>query len=89
MTKEESLQKVATGWWIGKSAEDIVRFQLYEDRLCMPFGDFHEAVEKVLGRSVFTHAFAMPELLRKEFESVLARQRAEVRKQYSLHRGEL
>ena len=32
----------------------------------MPFSVFHEAVEKVLDRPVWTHEFALPERLRAE-----------------------
>ncbi len=32
----------------------------------MPFGVFHEAVEKALGRPVFTHEFANPDALKSE-----------------------
>ena len=56
------------GKWRKWDDETIVRFQLYQDRLCMDFSRFHEAVEKVLGRSVWTHEFAWPELLRAEYE---------------------
>ena len=34
-------------------------FQLTQDRLCMPFEVFHEAVEKTLGRPVYTHELAL------------------------------
>lgn len=58
LTKEEAIQlcdsKVYNDW----DAEKIVRFQLFQKRLCMPFDKFHEAIEKVLGRSVWTHEFA-------------------------------
>lgn len=74
LTKEESLKLYNSSWWKGKSAEEIVAFQLYEDRLCMPFGEFHEAVEKALGRGVFTHEFAYPEILQSEFEKKIPKQ---------------
>ena len=48
------------------SSKDIVMFQLFQNRLCMDFGDFHEAIEKVLGRPVYTHEFAHPENLQQE-----------------------
>jgi hypothetical protein len=57
----------ATGWWLSRTDEEIVRFQLFTDLLCMPWGRFQEAVGKVLKRPVWTHEFARPELLRKEF----------------------
>jgi len=34
-------------------------FQLRQDKLCMPFSVFHEAVEKTLGRPVYTHEFGL------------------------------
>jgi len=48
--------------------EKIVRFQLYEETLCMPFARFHAAVEAVLERPVWTHEFAEPDSLRAEYE---------------------
>jgi len=41
-------------------------FQMEQERLCMPFGVFQEAVQEVVGRPVWTHEFAKPDLLRKE-----------------------
>ena len=67
MTKEEAIEKVATGWWKDATPREIVEFQLFEDRLCMPFAEFHQMVGKVLGRSVWTHEFARPDDLRAEF----------------------
>jgi hypothetical protein len=44
-------------WWKGLSARQIVKFQLFVDELCMPFGEFHSAVGDALGRDVYTHEF--------------------------------
>jgi Na+-transporting NADH:ubiquinone oxidoreductase subunit NqrF len=59
MTREQALVLYETKWWETKSPEEIVRVQLFEDKLCMPFSNFHEAVEKALGRSVWTHEFGL------------------------------
>lgn len=67
MTTHEAIAMGQTEWWKGKTAHEIVRFQLFETFMCMPFGDFHGAVEEVLGRPVWTHEFAYPEHLRDEF----------------------
>jgi len=67
MTKEKAKQLYESKFWEGMTYEERAKFQLFEDMLCMPFGVFHEAVEKVLGRSVWTHEFAFPDSLRKEF----------------------
>lgn len=59
MTKEQALELVATEWWVGKTHREIAMFQMFEERLCCPFEVFHEAVEKTLGRPVFTHEFGL------------------------------
>lgn len=67
MTKEEAIRMSKSGWWVGLAPDAVVAFQLFEERLCMDFGDFQMAVEKALGRPVFTHELAYPEHLRDEF----------------------
>jgi hypothetical protein len=54
-------------WWKECTPEKIVSFQLFTVRLCMPFDLFHEAMEKVLDRPVWTHEFAFAEQLQAEF----------------------
>ena len=68
LTLGEAKEKFKSGWWENKIAREIVDFQLYEDRLCCPFGIFHGALEQVLGRPVFTHEFADSKALREEYE---------------------
>ena len=58
MTREDAIRMAESGWWKEMPLEEAARFQLFEARLCMPFGEFHEGVEKMLGRSVWTHEFA-------------------------------
>jgi hypothetical protein len=67
MTREQAIELVQTNWWLTKSDDEIVRFQLFERLLCMDFGRFHQAVEKVLGRPVYTHEFADANSLRAEY----------------------
>jgi hypothetical protein len=68
MTREQALALIETKWWEGKTARQIVTFQLFEERLCMPFDLFHKSVEEALGRPVFTHEFGLNhEGLQKEF----------------------
>lgn len=59
LTREQAIEfgenNVHENW----TNEQIVRFQLFQDKMCMPFSRFHEAIEKVLDRPVFTHEFAM------------------------------
>tara|TARA_R110002096_G_scaffold42937_8_gene115553 strand:+ start:6188 stop:6499 length:312 start_codon:yes stop_codon:yes gene_type:complete len=34
-------------------------FQMMQDKLCMPFRIFHEAITEALGRPVYTHEFGL------------------------------
>ena len=67
MTRDEALALIATRFW--EEMDDVARFrfQINEERLCMPFEVFHKAAEVALGRSVWTHEFADPSRLWKEY----------------------
>ena len=67
MTTEQAIQLAESRWWEGLPSHDIVMFQLFEKKLCMDFGSFHQAVEKALGRPVWTHEFARADALKQEF----------------------
>jgi hypothetical protein len=43
--------------WEPLTYRQRAEFQLTQGLLCMPFAVFHEAVEKALGRPVWTHEF--------------------------------
>ncbi len=59
LTQEEAIAFADSEGWKEWSPHARAGFQLRQDCLCMPFEVFHEAVEKVLGRSVFTHEFGL------------------------------
>ena len=67
LTKEQAIAIAEGGEWKDWTDEEIVKFQLFQDRLCMPFGRFHEAIEKVLGRGVWTYEFGFVDNLRQEY----------------------
>lgn len=67
LTQGAAIALYESGWWKGMPDRDVVSFQLFQDRLCMPFGDFHAAVERVLKRPIWTHEFAFVDQLRNEF----------------------
>lgn len=58
LSKDQALAIAESGVWKNWNSEDVVRFQLFQKRLCMDFSRFHEAVNAVFGRPVFTHEFA-------------------------------
>jgi hypothetical protein len=57
--KENAIELYESNWWEGLSYQEIAEFQLFTTELCCPFDVFHEAVEKSLGRPVFTHEFGL------------------------------
>ena len=59
MTKEQAIALGESKFWEGMTHRQIAEFQMCEKKLCMPFSVFHEAVEKTLGRPVFTHEFGL------------------------------
>lgn len=65
--KEEAIRLFDSKFWETMSFVERFEFQFYTDKMCMPFSVFHEATEKTLGRSVWTHEFAFLDLLEKEF----------------------
>jgi hypothetical protein len=58
MTREEAIAFGEAKKWEPMTLRERAVFQMQEERLCMPFSVFHEAVEKTLGRPVYTHEFA-------------------------------
>lgn len=59
LTKEQAIKLFESKQYENWTSYEIVRFQLFQDHLCMPFDKFHEAMEKELGRSVWTHEFGL------------------------------
>jgi hypothetical protein len=66
--KKKALALFKSELWKGRTHREIAKFQLFTAELCVPFQIFHEAVEKSLGRPVFTHEFGLnPDGIRLEF----------------------
>lgn len=58
MTEEQAIEFAESGAWKDMSLRQRAEFQMLQHLLCMPFDIFHEAVEKTLGRPVYTHEFS-------------------------------
>lgn len=67
LTQQEAIDFAKSGIWKNWTDEQIVRFQLFQKRMAMDFSRLHQAIEVVLGRSVFTHEFAIRDELIKEY----------------------
>jgi hypothetical protein len=57
LTKEQAIEFAESGAWKEMTFRQRAVFQMFQPLLCMPFDIFHEAVEKTLGRPVYTHEF--------------------------------
>ena len=66
VTKEQAIRIFESEKWKDWEPEYQAYFQLNQERMCMPFGVFHAAVEHTLGRSVWTHEFGRAQYLREE-----------------------
>lgn len=71
LTKEQAIELAESGAWKDMNLRQRAEFQLLQDTLCMPFDVFHEAVEKTLGRPIYTHEFGLNRdgLIAELFES--------------------
>lgn len=67
LTQKQALAMAESKVYENWTHEEIVKFQLFQNRLCIPFDRFHEAITKVLNRDVYTHEFAYPDLLIQEY----------------------
>lgn len=59
LSKEQAILFSESQIWDDWSHDEIVKLQLFQDKLCVPFSKFHEAIEKVLDRPVYTHEFGL------------------------------
>lgn len=53
MTEAQAQALFASRFWGRLSARDRAFFQIHEERLCMPFAVFRDALEEALGHPVF------------------------------------
>ena len=59
MTFEQAKELHDSGFWTQLTAREIAEFQIFTERLCIPFDVFHKALEETLGRSVGIHELAL------------------------------
>lgn len=66
LTREQAIAFGENKLYEGMTFRQIAEFQIEQRKLCVPFDVFHEAMEKTLGRPVYTHEFAFMDELKKE-----------------------
>jgi hypothetical protein len=59
MTEQQAIALAESGFYKTMTHREIAMFQMFEPKLCMPFDVFHEALEKTLGRPVWTHELGL------------------------------
>ena len=59
LSEEQAIGFLDSGKWRDMSHRERAEFQLMQDRLCMPWTVFHEAIEESLERGVYTHEFGL------------------------------
>ena len=59
LTKEQAIAFSKNKLWQDMNYRQRAEFQMEQSLLCMPFEIFHEAMEKTLGRGVYTHEFGL------------------------------
>lgn len=59
LTTEEAIALHDSGKWKEWTPHQLASFQMVQDKLCVPFGEFHKAMEIALGRPVWTHEFGL------------------------------
>jgi hypothetical protein len=55
LSKEQAQAILKSRVWVNWTDLQILRFQLFQNHLVMPFGKYHTTLEKYLGRPVYTY----------------------------------
>jgi len=67
LTEKQAIELAESKVWKKWTPNEVVKFQLFQEKLCMDFSHFHMCLEKELGRAVFTHELGFVDNIRKEF----------------------
>jgi len=58
LTREQAISIGESGIWKSWTDEQIVRLQLFQENIAIPFPQYHAALSRVLGRPILTHEFS-------------------------------
>ncbi len=59
LSKEKAIEFFKSKLWEDMTHEEIAKFQMCQDKLCVPFDVFHESIEEALQRPVYTNEFGI------------------------------
>ena len=71
ITTEQAIEIYESNWWEKLDPKEVAFLQLHQSKLCMPFSLFHNYIEQLLDRPVWTHEFADADSLRDEYKEVI------------------
>lgn len=69
LTREQAIRMAEQEGWKELSEIERFEFQMNQDRLCMPFGEFHRCSEVAMRRPIWTHEFANKGELWREYQN--------------------
>lgn len=70
LNREEALAFAESGEWKSWTPAQRGAFQLQQKLLCMDFSAFHEGLEALLNRPVWTHELINPQALIDEWKGI-------------------
>jgi hypothetical protein len=70
LTKDQAIAFYHSNVWVDWDVQRIVRFQLFQKKLCMPLNVFYKAITEVLGRPIYSHEFAFRDVIVEEYLGV-------------------
>jgi len=75
LTRKQAIMLAKSGVYKTWSVDQVARFQISQERLCMDFDFYHRALELALGRSVLTTEIADPDPIIAELDCEFGRLR--------------
>lgn len=70
LTRDEAIAFVSHDALKTMTPKERGLFQLRQELLCMSFSQFHEGAQALLGRPVWSHEFADPDSLWREYQGI-------------------
>ena len=67
LTKKQAIAFYESGQWKDLDDEEIIKLQLFQRKLCIPFSIFHQACGRVFDRPIWSHEFADCQKLQEEW----------------------
>jgi hypothetical protein len=90
LTREQAIFIGESKMWESWTDDQIVRLQLFQENIAIPFPQYHAALSRVLGRPILTHEFSSagtPHLQREYLKIESARTPGEILRNFKIGEG--